>query len=257
LEVTVDQIGQSIRCPACQAVLQVRTPGDADATALVTCPGCAGKLAIPDSIDAASYRCPKCGMHLATRQPQPPTPVDVWTTPAPSSVFDTGPEPPGLGLSGGPGHSGGPAVEKPIVSSSTQWKSNTAYSSNVGSVVPGVLLLIHATVTLLINVVQFFYAMGFSDELKADQEVQVLRTTMIASSVLGSLYVSVIAAGSVQMIFRQRLWLGRLACILAVVPLTAVVCGPQWVCVTSLWYGLALVGGIWGLVVLFGRHARR
>ena len=145
---------------------------------------------------------------------------------------------------------------RPNTRSSTPWKSKTGYSVKVKSVVPGALLLIQACCGLLLNAVQFFYAMGITDaERLAETEVQTLKTFLIVSSALGGLYLTLIALGAAQMLIRQRLWAGRMACILAVLPITFFAYGLHTMCLAAVLYPLALVGGIWGLVELFGRHA--
>jgi DNA-directed RNA polymerase subunit RPC12/RpoP len=255
LKVSSDQVGRSVRCPSCQSVMQVQPRGQVT-DAMVRCPGCSSKLIVPDSSGAATFRCPKCGQFLATAQPNP----FATSEPAVDLFSGAGGDLPHHAASSHPssaphapmGFSAAPHPATPVKHSSTQWKSTTYYSERINSVPPGVILLIWAIVGLLINAVQFFYALGITDpERLAEPEVWAMKIFFIVSSSLGGLYMIAIAMGASQMIMRQRLWAGQTACILTVLPVTVFAYGNLRIGVVL--YPFAVAVAIWGLVVLFNR----
>ncbi len=267
LMVSRDQIGMTIQCPSCRAVQMVQNVGDRVAGTMVKCPGCAIPLAVPESTGASTFRCPKCGQYLSIDAPAPAIEMDSWAeTPANGAASQSGRS----FYSGHPLHRLGDEFgslgansselqnQLPRTAASTQWSVDHSYSPQVGSVVPGALLLIQASCGLLLCAVQFFYAMGITDaERLAESDVQTLKLTLITSSALGGLYLFLIAMGAIQMIVRQRLWAGRTACVLAILPLTFFAYGLFGTCFAIALYPLALVGGIWGLIALLGRTATK
>lgn len=258
LSVTTDQIGQSVRCPGCGVVMEVHPLGTLT-DSMVSCPACDSKLVIPES-PAINFRCPKCSQHLAKPDAVPEVmPIDAWSDSGasfagdPAYGYDQGGygAPDALGFGAAP-----PSPSKPSKQSSTAWRSETAYSDLVPSMGPGVMLLLLSVVGILLNAVFFFYAVGINDpERLTEANVRYMKTFFLVSSLLGGLYMSLIAFGSTQMIMRQRLWAGRTASILAILPMTVFAYGN--LCFGVIAYPLFLGAGIWGTVVLFGRYAKR
>ncbi len=244
MTLSVDQVGKLVRCPGCQTVMKVMEKGVAAADEMVTCPGCKNRLVIPDSTRAKAFRCPKCLQHLVTQQPVLTDTTDDWS----------------VGMGGDPLQQSGTSTSsrKPVTQSSTPWNKRISYPDDVGSVAPGTLIVIHACIGLLLCAVQFFYAMGITDpERLVEEDVRNTKLTLILSASLGGLYLGVLALGGVQMILRQRLWYGRIVCILATFPLAIYAYGTRAFWVGVAFYPLSLMGGVWGLIVLFSDRTRK
>lgn len=267
LSVSAEQIGGSVRCPACKAVMQVQPQGTITKE-MVTCPGCASKLVVPDSTNADVFRCPKCSQRLSKPQSESPwrggevEPVEVMPVGASGTDMWAGSgavvnEPSYGGYADPTGGFGPPQPShRPSTRSSTAWGTrDKTYPDHIASVAPGALLLILASIGVLVNLGQFFFAVGINDpERLVEEEVRVLKWVMMGTSCMGGIYMLGIAYGALQMILRQRMWAGKVASIMAILPAVGFAFG-TFFCIGWLAYPVFLGIGIWGSVVLFG--ARR
>lgn len=246
LRVSADQLGHSVRCPSCRAVMEVHRSGAVTET-MVSCPGCHSKLVIPAITDARAFRCPKCRQFLAPF----PSAVEVgdvgdldWASGQGPGLITPDPlASPGGGLA----HPSTQRRKRYRLPSSTR---SIAYSERVASVAPGAILLGVSIIGVLINAGHFFYAMGITDpELLAEAGVRQLKTKMMLVAILSGGYLLAIAIGSLQMILRQRIWWGRTACVLAALPITLCVFSQLWI--GTIGYLVMLPAAIWGSIVLW------